>query len=1241
MFEEWVMKSKTAKFLSPKHGLIVISLLLVLGGAATNVTQARSLYVIGSITHWGPLPVFAYDIGPDGLLTFQAEQGIPYEGGGAVGIAIDWQSEYLFITYEFLNFIHVLDARTMANIGRASAPGAEDLAGIAYDELKGRLYCVDRGSDRLYVYQWNPNTGKLIAEPGSPFTLEGSSAYGIALDEENGLLYTANYSPYVPVYDTTTWSLVETIRVAQPAISIAVDPARGMLYTGAGYVGETHLCQHNLVTDEDKTVQVDPIGGVMGLTVDWATGFIYTTTGLSNRQGGDDLLVYDPSLTLVDSILDIGNPTGIVIPARDLGYNPLRFVKEIVTDSDNDDSQEVYVDAGETITYRLCFANTDIARGATIVDVLPEQVTFVSADGDGFSGQYDASNHTYSWSLDTISAGSNTCLNLRVRVKEGIPAGTRLRNHATISTSVLPPATVSADVWIRGNAITPLGLTKQVVGGVQREDGQVFANAGDSVSYAISFSNEGNNYPVTRVSITDTLPETMTFVSIEEGPDGGSYDPVTHAYTCTYASLSPGATGRLTLTGKVKEDTPVGTTITNSVIIDCNETEPTMASAEIIVAGTELLPLNLTKQITAGGTDPNGDGIRYVNVGEDLTYLICCDNRTNDRPVNAISLVDYLPAQMTFIQAREAGQAGHYDPNSHAYVWTIPSLAAGEGVCLELIARVNDDTPAGTVLRNRAMVDSDQTEATTAGTSVTVNPIDYRPLNLAKRITAGGIPDGDGIIRSVGIGEDITYRICFDCNDNDYRIQGLSLVDALPPEVAFVTAEGDGVYGHYDADQHTYNWSYPSLIPGFETCLDLVVQMHKDIAVGTTITNTVTIDSDDTTPQTATASAVAEVAKLRPLGLTKAVTAGIAGQDDSGTIFVSLGQEITYTVCITNDNHRVLHEVIVVDTLPDTVAFITADGDGEFGRYNRETHTYTWQFPTLEANASICVDLTVRVNDNAGHGVTITNLVGTEFGDTTSATETEVKTESEPPILHKTVLISRDDEKTEGEIHSVSPGEELTYEICLENNQAIALHEVIITDALPAGVTFVSADGESGYYDTGARAYIWTYPTVESGAVICMNLTVRFGYDLQPGEIVRNTATVDASETPPTSTDVDVTVGDAPMAAPLTVSPLILGREGYNRSDRITVVLEMPEEIRESDILPDLLRLDPGGLKASSETISVENGRVKIRAAFSLADVLAAVPIDGLTTLYVGGQLQSGLRFFGEGTVLVVAVRPF
>jgi len=1236
------MESTSNRVLVPRCGLLMVALLLVLGGAWANVAQGRSVYVIGEITNsFNPLPILAYDIGLDGTLTFQTRQTVPFRDGGAVGIAIDWQSEYLFITYEFSGFLQVLDARTMAEVGKVSASEAENMAGIAYDESKGLLYCVDRGTDKLYSYRWYPSTGKLIPQTGSPFTLAGSSAYGIALDEERGLLYTANGSKTVPVYDTSDWSLVKTLAIDRPAISIAVDPSRDLLYTGAGYLMDSTLNQYNLATGQTQSVQVDPTAGVIGLAIDLATGCVYVSTGLSNRPGGDDLLVYDASLTLIDSILDIGNPTGIVIPARELGYNPLNFTKEIVTDGEIESDEEIYVSVGDTITYRLCFENTVTVSDVSIIDALPEHVTFVGADGDSDFGHYDAAEHTYSWSLPSVLAGSYTCLNLQVKVNQQVPPDTRLRNHATIRTRTIPPTTTSTDAVVKGGTYVPLELSKQVVGGIDKEDGMAYANAGDVVSYTIRYSNQQNDYPVTDVSIVDTLPEAMIFVGIEGYTGSGAYDPVEHTYTCLCPSLAPGETGNINLTAQVKNDAVPGSIITNSVTIDCQETGPTTATADVVVRAIELEPLNLTKQIIAGGTDPDDDGLRYVNIGENVRYLLCFDNNDNERAVDAITIVDFLPPQMTFISADGDGQFGHYDPDTHTYVWSIASLAPGETSCVELVAQVREDTAEDTVILNRATIDSDQTEATMADASAIVSTIDFRPLGLLKRIAAGTIPGEDETLQYVAIGDNVTYQICFDSNDNDYRVRGLTLMDALPPEVTFVTADGDGVFGSYDADKHAYTWSYPSLLPEASACLSLVAHVRDDTAPGTTVTNSITIDSNDTDPQTTHVSAVAEERQLKPFDLIKTVTTGITGQDEKGALYVALGQEITYTVCMTNNNDLALSNVQIVDTLPAEVTFVSADGDEEFGRYDPDAHTYTWSYPTFQPNAQVCVNLTVRVNDDAGHGITIKNQAHLRAGDTSAVADIDVVTELDPPMLTKTVRILGDQGTAGEQIKSASPGEEITYEICFENTQDVSLHDIVIVDTLPAGVVFVGADGDSGYYDPASHTYVWTYARVTPGTTECLKLTVRLGYDLQPGEVLRNTTTLDASETPPADADVDVIVGEAPMKVALTLSPLILGREGYNRSDQITAVLEFPADILDSDISATPLQLDPGGITASTQTVSVKNGKVQIRVSFDLFKVLDAVPADGITTLYVGGRFESGRAFYGDGIVLVVAVRPF
>ena len=213
---------------------------------------------------------------------FQAEHPIRHRMLGAVGLAMDSDSGYLFVTYEATGEIWLVDGTTMTDIGPVIAEDATDLAGIVYDHSKGLLYCVDRRREKMYVYNWDAKAVSLDRVSGSPFNLRKAKAYGIALNEIDGLLYVGNASDTVTVYDTDDWSLVEEIKLKHVAISVALDVMNGYLYTGGGFAGDFYLTQYHLVTDTETSVQVEPDAGVMGLAVDADTGLIYVSTGVNN-----------------------------------------------------------------------------------------------------------------------------------------------------------------------------------------------------------------------------------------------------------------------------------------------------------------------------------------------------------------------------------------------------------------------------------------------------------------------------------------------------------------------------------------------------------------------------------------------------------------------------------------------------------------------------------------------------------------------------------------------------------------------------------------------------------------------------------------------------------------------------------------------------------------------------------------------------------------------------------------------
>ncbi len=394
----------------PLGTMAVAVLLFIL--ATAGMATAKSMYVVGRIINFdAPIPVQVYDIGTDGLMTYQAEFGADFIGAGMVGITMDSDTGYLFSTYENSGFVLVTNAITLAKRTILSVQNATNLAGTVYDHQKKLLYCAECGKDALYVVSWNSLNGMFTPVLGSPFTLEGAMIYGIALDEYSDLLYVASPSQGIAVYSTSDWSLVRTELAQQIAISIAVDPERDYLYYGGGFADNFYLTQRKISDWSKKEILVDPNAGIMGLGVDPDTGLIYVTTGRDNREGyGKDLMVFDTDLKLLQTIPDIGRPTGLVIPANDTSFNPLDLTKTVTNGLGGKPNDEglYYAVIGDLVKYSICFDdNGYVFTDVLVKDTLPAELTFVTATGDGDYGAYDSEAHTYTWRNPPMKAGQH------------------------------------------------------------------------------------------------------------------------------------------------------------------------------------------------------------------------------------------------------------------------------------------------------------------------------------------------------------------------------------------------------------------------------------------------------------------------------------------------------------------------------------------------------------------------------------------------------------------------------------------------------------------------------------------------------------------------------------------------------------------------------------------------------------------------------------------------------------------
>lgn len=397
-----------------------ISLLLCIG--MTGTATAKSLYVIANLNAT-PTPVNAYDIGADGLLTFQTTYNVPYASGGGVGIAMDDDNKYIFVVYEFSNVIQIVNATTMTGAGTTTMPNASNSAGIVYDHKNKKLYAVERYSNKVFSFDWDAPSKTLTLE-GTFYFASGTQAFGLALNEITGYLYVGGNSTTVRYYDVNdSFAEMGSFTVPHNAIGIAVDANQGYVYTGAGLTGDNYLYQYDLNNTMDEVKVGNGYDGVMGISVDCDTGYVYTTTGFSS----DEVVVLDNNLGIIQRTGDIGDPTGLIVPCKNISYNPINLTK----DDGIGDEECVY--ASSNIQYTVCYdngANDYSVEGVTLTDSLPPEVVYVSASGSPY---YDSDTHSIVWYVGDLSAEDpGTCETVQVWVVSGTPGETELVNYVGI-----------------------------------------------------------------------------------------------------------------------------------------------------------------------------------------------------------------------------------------------------------------------------------------------------------------------------------------------------------------------------------------------------------------------------------------------------------------------------------------------------------------------------------------------------------------------------------------------------------------------------------------------------------------------------------------------------------------------------------------------------------------------------------------------------------------------------------------
>jgi uncharacterized repeat protein (TIGR01451 family) len=304
------------------------------------------------------------------------------------------------------------------------------------------------------------------------------------------------------------------------------------------------------------------------------------------------------------------------------------------------------VPLGGNLTYTIQVTNNgpEDATGVTLTDNLPASVTFVSA-----SAGCSENSGTVTCAIGNLDAGTNVSVTIDVTTTQG---GT-ISNTASVTgneTDPFPDNNSDTEDTVVMPPTADLALTKT--------DSADPVDIGVNFSYTIQVTNNGPD-DATNVTVTDTLPATVTFVSASPGCAETS-----GTVTCNIGNLAASASASVQI-----DVTPtVAGTITNNASVTATETDsdPTNNSDS---EDTRIVDPNaclLCDEFNDGVLDPNWTYIKNSSFwSEDGSSLI----GTNTRKTTAVAtnypgcLICYAETTM-----RTAGGAGNRLWLLHHYV---------------------------------------------------------------------------------------------------------------------------------------------------------------------------------------------------------------------------------------------------------------------------------------------------------------------------------------------------------------------------------------------------------------------------------------------------------------------------------------------------------------------------------------------------------------------------------------------
>ena len=769
---------------------------------------------------------------------------------------------------------------------------------------------------------------------------------------------------------------------------------------------------------------------------------------------------------------------------------------------------------GDPVTFHLHAVNSGdtTITSATLLDTWDSALlTYLSASPSADS----SSSNSATWNVSNMAPGATRNIDVTFEAKAAgsttnmfAATGDDEHNHSVSSES-------SAPVTIVPLTHPLLELTKTLKMGQDK-----YVQAGATVRYTVDVVNNGDT-TITAGQVHDIWhPAQLTYQTATPAP-------LTHGSgSATFAlpvPLAPSADTSFTL------EFTVASSFAGGTISNFAETTGVTDENSATVPGSSD---NATIQVTA----PSASIVKTlapwqldnVAAGQKVAFRMIVTN-TGDTTIKAATLTDtYNNSVLQFDSASVApstnsGGTLHWDD--------LGALAPLASVTVDATFTVQADTSSHSTINHASapgMIDVNDDPITTSSDSATVHIV--QPSLSIKKLLAPGQSS------TVFIGENVSYDIVV-TNTGDTTLTAIPLTDTYPAQLSFVNSTPHAVNAANPAGGGTVTWNdltdaTGDLAPGKSTT---VVVTFKAKSAGH-VTNVATVPDATDIYGRPVSGGQSTNTNLVNTGSASALLHKSASPAP-GTV-VMPGDIIHYTLSFENTTAVTIPAAVLRDVMPQAVTYrtgtlaldmsghhaLTDRADSDAGRYTSSSRTITVSLGDLAPGAHGTVTFDVKVLPDNVSRPGVYNHFTLQSGTNTAQKSNTTVHPVDPFDITKTAK-----DVNGGRLN---PGDTILWTIVVTNTGLIPTTHVVVTDPLPAGVTYVGGSIRGhGADDSDSRKLVWNLGTVPVGGEYVLTFKTTVDAGLKPGTHIKNVAWVDSDQTDPKHSDNPgtTTPGDATM----------------------------------------------------------------------------------------------------------------